>query len=130
NTRMDAEHLSIANPANPVAAAPVLDEAIYRQLARTMPAPQLHEMYSMCLNDARARIADMRALARAHDAAQFMRQAHAIKGSCGMLGASELHRIAATLEDAGPDPNGSSVNSLDELSGACDRLERMLGARA
>jgi CheY-like chemotaxis protein/HPt (histidine-containing phosphotransfer) domain-containing protein len=111
-------------------AAPVLDETIYGQLAGSMPAPQLHEMYSMCVNDARERIDSMRAMAAEHDAAQFMRQAHAIKGSCGMLGASELHRMAAGLEKSGPDTAGSGVNSLDELSAACDRLERMLGARA
>jgi CheY-like chemotaxis protein len=112
---------------------PVLDETIYRQLSGSMPAPQLHEMYAMCVNDARARIASMRSLADAHDSAQFIRQAHAIKGSCGMLGATELHRIATGLEKNGPEPAGpreSGVNSLDELSDACERLERMLGARA
>ncbi len=109
---------------------PVLDETIYRQLSGSMPAPQLHEMYTMCVNDARTRIASMRSLADAHDSVQFMRQAHAIKGSCGMLGATELHRMAAGLEKSGPEPAGPGVNSLDELSDACDRLERMLGARA
>jgi HPt (histidine-containing phosphotransfer) domain-containing protein len=84
----------------------------------------------MCVADARVRIASMRALATEQDAAQFMRQAHTIKGSCGMLGAAELHRIATVLEQDGPDAADSAVNSLDELSNACDRLERMLGARA
>jgi HPt (histidine-containing phosphotransfer) domain-containing protein len=124
---MDAAPPSSAHPAEP---PPILNETIYRQLAGSMPAPQLHEMYAMCVSDARVRIASMRALAAAHDPAQFMRQAHAIKGSCGMLGATELHRIAAGLETDGPDSDGSAVNSLDELSAACDRLERMLSARA
>ena len=65
--------------------APVLDEAIYGKLAGSMPAPQLKEMYSMCVNDARTRIASMRSLVAAQDSAQFIREAHAIKGSCGML---------------------------------------------
>ncbi len=131
NTGMDAEHVPSARSlAEPASSAPVLDEAIYRQLAAAMPARQLHEMYAMCVSDARARIAAMRSLAAAHDSAQFMREAHAIKGSCGMLGATELHRMAATLEKHGPVPASNSVNSLDELSSACDRLERMLGARA
>ena len=56
----------------------------------------------MCVNDARKRIAGMRALAADHDAAKFMREAHAIKGGCGMLGATELHRMAARLEANGP----------------------------
>jgi CheY-like chemotaxis protein len=107
-----------------------LDETIYAQLASAMPAKQLHEMYAMCVNDARSRITNMRALAADRDDAQFMREAHAIKGSCGMLGATELHRIAASLEKHGSGPAGSAVNSLDELANACDRLERMLSARA
>lgn len=113
--------------------APVLNEAIFQRLTHTMPAEQLLEMYSMCLKDARRRIASMRALAAEHDSAQFVREAHAIKGGCGMLGATELHRMAAELEghglEAGPDGPQKDVNSLDELSAACDRLERMLGSR-
>jgi CheY-like chemotaxis protein len=128
---MEAARLSAAqNKASPIAAQPVLDETIYRQLASAMPARQLHEMYSMCLNDVRARIANMRTFAANRDDASFMREAHAIKGSCGMLGATELHRIAAALEKHGLAPAGSAVNSLDELASACDRLERMLSARA
>ena len=86
----------------------------------------------MCVNDARQRIAGMRRLAEEHDLARFLREAHAIKGGCGMLGATELHRMAAKLEVGGPDALSTEqqeVNSLDELSAACDRLERMLGSR-
>jgi CheY-like chemotaxis protein/HPt (histidine-containing phosphotransfer) domain-containing protein len=111
----------------------VLNEKIYGQLAGSMPAKQLQEMYAMCLSDARKRIAVMRNLAAAHDGPQFVRQAHAIKGSCGMLGATELHGMAAQLEGCGLDAEGAhdaeEVNSLDELAAACDRLERMLGSR-
>ena len=127
--------LDIAAAAEPASnrsmgSVPALDETIYSQLAGSMPAAQLREMYSMCLGDARARIGSMRSLAATHDDAQFMREAHAIKGSCGMLGATELHRMASALEKSGPGPGDSAVNSLDELSHACDRLERMLGSRA
>jgi CheY-like chemotaxis protein/HPt (histidine-containing phosphotransfer) domain-containing protein len=111
------------------APSPVLNETIYRQLAGSMPAPQLLEMYTMCVNDARKRIASMRSLAEAHDAATFVREAHSIKGGCGMLGATELHGMAAELEKRGLEPGASEVNSLDELSAACDRLERMLRSR-
>jgi CheY-like chemotaxis protein len=120
-----------------VSAAPILDETIYSQLANSMPAPQLREMYAMCLTDARTRIASMHQLAATHDDTQFMRQAHTIKGSCGMLGATELHRLAAALEKNGLGTDAGAVNSptvavnhLDELSAACDRLERMLSSRA
>ncbi len=116
------------------AGLPVLNEDIYQRLAATMPAPQLRQLYQMCVNDVRTRIASMRRLAEAHDGAAFEREAHSIKGGCGMLGAAELHRIAAELEANGLETIISegvqSVNSLDELTSACDRLERILGSRA
>jgi CheY-like chemotaxis protein/HPt (histidine-containing phosphotransfer) domain-containing protein len=119
-------------PAELVPEAPVLNEKIYEQLAGSMPAKQLQQLYTMCVDDARARIATMRTLADAHDGAKFVREAHAIKGGCGMLGATELHGMAAALEMNGleaAEPGEQEVNSLDELIRACDRLERMLGSR-
>jgi HPt (histidine-containing phosphotransfer) domain-containing protein len=114
-------------------AAPVLNESIYEKLAGSMPSNQLQELYLLCVNDARRRINVMRGLVAAHDADLFVREAHTIKGSCGMLGATQLHGMAAELEQRGLDTAGSheaeEVNSLDELSAACDRLERMLGSR-
>jgi CheY-like chemotaxis protein/HPt (histidine-containing phosphotransfer) domain-containing protein len=118
--------------AEPVTEFPVLNEKIYRQLAGSMPPEQLQQLYTMCVNDARARIATMRGLAEAHDGAKFTREAHALKGGCGMLGAAELHGMAAALEKNGLEgavPGEREVNSLDELAAACDRLERMLGSR-
>ncbi len=111
----------------------VLNETIYRQLAASMPAPQLRQMYALCVDDARQRIHSMRQLAAVRDATAFVRQAHAIKGGCGMLGATELHTLAARLEAGGLEAAATSgteeVNSLDELTAACDRLERILGSR-
>jgi CheY-like chemotaxis protein len=112
---------------------PVLDETIYQRLAASMSTPQLQQMYAMCIADARARIASMRQLVAASDAAAFIRQAHAIKGGCGMLGATELRQMAAELEANGLQADATegrqAVNSLDELTAACDRLERILGSR-
>jgi CheY-like chemotaxis protein/HPt (histidine-containing phosphotransfer) domain-containing protein len=112
---------------------PVLNETIYRQLAASMPAPRLRQMYALCVDDVRQRIRSMRQLAAAHDATAFIRQAHAIKGGCGMLGATELYTLAAQLEADGLEAAATSgteeVNSLDEFAAACDRLERILGSR-
>jgi CheY-like chemotaxis protein len=111
-----------------------LDERIYKQLTDAMPSQQLRQMYAMCMNDARDRIAAMRGFVEEHDQAQFVRNAHSIKGGCGMLGATEIYRMAARLESSGLDTDGlegaSGVNPLDELTAACDRLERILGSRA
>jgi CheY-like chemotaxis protein len=115
-------------------AAAILNEKIYEQLASSMPASQLREMYVMCLNDARQRIANMRTLARAGDRARLSREAHSIKGGAGMLGATELYTLAAQLETAPAAPSQTEpfteVNSLDKLAVACDRLERILASRA
>jgi CheY-like chemotaxis protein len=112
---------------------PVLDETIYRQLAAAMPAPQLRQMYALCMDDTRERIAEMRRLVAEHAPALFARQAHAIQGGCGMLGATELQRMAAELEANGLETTAADgaheVNSLDKLTAACDRLECILGSR-
>jgi len=85
------------------------------------------------VKDARDRIAAMRGLVEERDRAQFIRQAHAIKGGCGMLGATELYGMAAQLETSGLEAAGlggtRGVNPLDELAAACDRLESILGSR-
>jgi len=129
----EAAQLAEGDQGKATGSAPVLNENIYRQLAASMPAPQLREMYMMCVNDARHRIVQMRRLAADRDSAQFIREAHAIKGGCGMLGATELHRMASELEEHGLDPatpgEAQDVNFLDKLSAACDRLESMLGSR-
>jgi len=113
--------------------SPALDERIYKQLTDAMPGRQLHQMYAMCVKDARDRIAAMRGLVEERDRAQFIRQAHAIKGGCGMLGATELYGMAAQLETSGLEAAGlggtRGVNPLDELAAACDRLESILGSR-
>ncbi len=136
NADMSLKALAPAGAVNLAALAgeiPVLNETIFEKLATTLPIRQLVEMYTMCVNDARQRIALMRACVANNDSARFVREAHAIKGSCGMLGATQLHGMAAELEITGLEPSGShsqqDVNSLDELSAACDRLERMLGSR-
>jgi CheY-like chemotaxis protein len=121
------------DPSASAATAPVLNDRIYEQLARAMLPQQLNEMYSLCINDTRERIQRMRGSAEERDSARLIRDAHAIKGSAGMLGATQLHTMASELETRGLDDAGGisiAVNSLDELSAACDRLERMLGTRA
>ena len=117
----------------PVSPEAALDRRIYKQLGATMRPKQLKEMYQLCLDDVRNRITAMRALANAREGEPFVRQAHTIKGSCGMLGASELSRMAGDLEKSGLSAAGldgrTGVNPLDELAAACDRLERILGTR-
>ena len=113
-----------------------LDGEIYAKMGELMPVAQLGQMYALCLGDARSRIAKMHAFAAAGDDAQYRSEAHAVKGGCGMIGASELYELSAAAEESGllateTNPRTSSViESLARLSRACDNLERILLQRA
>ncbi len=123
----------------------VLDDDIYAKLRDLMPLEQLGQMYALCMEDSRKRIVHMRALAAARDDVEFRREAHAVKGGCGMIGATELYLLSEAAERDGlavqspavtpdqspshdaPATRTSDVTAmLDQLALACDRLERIL----
>ena len=104
--------------------AAVLDEAVYRKLAGSMRHTQLEQLYALCLTDAETRLAGMRRAAATGDDAAYKRQAHAIKGSCGMVGAIELQTLATSMEERGL--SDDHVASLNEFMLACERLRGML----
>lgn len=121
---------------------PPLDEDIYEKLVEVMSAPQLAEMYAMCIADARTRIAQMKQLAEAGDDEGYRSQAHALKGGSGLIGAREIYLLASAAERDGlipaldatgenalaPRTSGVTAN-LERLSLACERLERILVKR-
>jgi CheY-like chemotaxis protein len=102
----------------------VLDENVYRKLASSMRSSQLEQLYAMSLADAEGRLAGMRQAAAEGDDAAYKRQAHAIKGGCGMVGALELQTLATSMEQHGL--RDDHVASLEEFVVACERLRRML----
>lgn len=104
-----------------------LDIAIYDKLAASMRAERLQQLYTLFLTDTDQRITHMRKLASNLDDALMRKEAHAIKGGAGMVGAIELQTLAAQLEENGMRAN--HVASLDELMVACDRVRRILMAR-
>ena len=137
---VDRTSLNSAQPAADPLDAAAIDEEIFAKLGELMPAEQLGEMYALCAGDVRKRIVRMRALAEAGDDAQYRAEAHAVKGGCGMIGAREIYRLAEAAESYGLSPNpaiphgtddGTSAvkAALDQMSLACDRLERILEER-
>jgi len=106
-----------------------LDEGVYRKLVGAMRRERLEQLYALCLSDAEARIAGMRRSASEGDDDAYRREAHAIKGGCGMVGATELQRIATSMEEQGLG-DANHVASLDEFMLACERLRRILIAHA
>jgi CheY-like chemotaxis protein len=106
------------------AAATVLDEVVYSKLAGSLRPSQLKQLYALCLADAEARLATMRQAAFGNDDAAYKREAHAIKGGCGMVGALELQTLATSMEERGL--SDDHVASLKEFLVACERLRGML----
>lgn len=104
----------------------VLNEEVYCKLTGSMSAEKLAQLYALCLGDVKRRVEAMRQAAAEGDDAEYRRQAHAIKGGCGLVGATELQTIAAKEENRGITAN--HVVSLDEILLACTRLEDMLVA--
>lgn len=104
-----------------------LNEAIYSRLQAAMNGEKLSQLYTICLDDVLRRVAVMNAAANDADDAAYRREAHAIKGGCGMVGATQLQTIASTEENRGIPAN--HVASLDEIIRAAEVLKGMLVAR-
>ena len=112
--------------------ASVLNEEVYGKFAKAMPPAQVAGLYQMCLDDAKKRVETMRQAVDAGDDAAYRGAAHAIKGGCGMVGATELHRLAAAMETEGLPPRvGKMPNHapLQLFLAASLRLGRMLESK-
>jgi CheY-like chemotaxis protein/HPt (histidine-containing phosphotransfer) domain-containing protein len=116
-----------STPAKSVQKLTLLNETIYEKLAASMRRERLQQLYALFLGDIEERIARMRQTASNKNDAAFQREAHAIKGGAGMVGAVELQILAGNMEEDGVPAN--HVASLDELMFACESLRRILMAR-
>ena len=103
----------------------VLDEAIFASLRQCFQPVQLAELYTMTLNDVDLRRERMAASVEAGDSAETQREAHSVKGLCGMVGARELSGLAGALEIR----TTFDVFALEEITAACARLRRMLDTK-
>jgi CheY-like chemotaxis protein len=106
---------------------PILDESIYSKLTGSMRPRQLEQLYALCLADIDERLTKMQLAASSGDDKTYRAEAHAIKGSCGMVGAKELQTLATSMEKHGS--SDDHVVSLKEFLVAAQRLRRMLVAR-
>ena len=105
----------------------ILDQAVYDTLSTSMRPQVVAQLYALCLSDVRRRLNTMREATERGDDATYRREAHAIKGGAGMVGAVELQTLASALEVSGIPAN--HVATLDEFLRACNRLQSMLIAR-
>ncbi len=81
-------------------------------------------------NDAKKRVVRMRQSVEVGGHTAYVREAHALKGGCGLVGATELHELASAMEETaesvGPD---ARMQALDGFLAACGRLQRILDAQ-
>jgi len=103
----------------------VLDEKVYAKLERTMPVPALREVYMACVHDTRIRIGNMRIAVNTGELDVVRREAHAVKGGAGMVGAVDMARDAANLESGHYETN-ELPGLLSNLLYRCEELERIL----
>lgn len=112
-------------PASESEQQPVLDEDIFGKMASCLKPADLLQVYELTLSDVLERHKRLEDHAAAGDLDAVKREAHAIKGVCGMMGARELQHLAAATE------GGTTVNTsaISDFPAACSRLRRMLDAK-
>jgi CheY-like chemotaxis protein len=120
-----ADAFSVDDSGRQSSAVPALDQVIYAKLFSVMGATHLPQMYTLFLEDAGMRVERMRLAVAGNDAGTFAREAHAIKGGCGMLGATELYSLASRMETGG----FACSSLLQDFRPAFERLRRILEKR-
>ncbi|MEK6397407.1 MAG: response regulator [Terriglobus sp.] len=80
---------------------PSINLEAFQRLQNAMPPAQLSSLYDFALTDAELRVERMEAATHAGDDTTFRKEAHALKGACGMIGAERLRDLAALAEDGG-----------------------------
>lgn len=104
-----------------------LSEEIYAQLAAKLSSTQIADFYRFALQDAKKRSGTLKDFFERGDDAAFRAEAHALKGGCGMVGASGVVRLAAEMERTGITQDTAS--HLKELVQSVERLHSILAVR-
>ncbi|SEC36401.1 Hpt domain-containing response regulator [Terriglobus roseus] len=108
-------------------AEPSIAPAIFDRMKVAMPVAQLRNLYDFALSDAESRIIRMSAATANGDDAAYRREAHALKGSCGMVGAARLRTLAAKAEDEGlPASTVIQLNPLLDFHAELTAIRHML----
>ena len=83
---------------------PILDESTFLLLQKQMGAAGAQGLYAFALADTGDRLERMKRALEGGDTDVFHREAHAIKGSCGMIGARRLWLLANDAESETLEP--------------------------
>ena len=107
----------------------VLDEIMLTRLRASMQPHQLDELFRFALADAERQLEIMRRASAEADQALYCRSAHSLKGSFGMLGASELHSLATSAESEDFHDVAAQVTTITLFLDALRRLRHTLVTR-
>jgi CheY-like chemotaxis protein len=115
----------IDQPASPTDEEQVVNPTTLAQFRQLMTEATVREIYATVVTDLHKRLAALEKAIAAGDSEEIRRVGHAIKGGCGMAGATQAARLGAVLETQS-DQLDNCANALRELYVASERLERML----
>ena len=103
----------------------IFNQAVYQKLSTSMRKAQMEQLYTLFLQDIAKRFSAMERVATEGDDDVYRKEAHAIKGSSGMVGATELQKLATSMEERGLDAT-NHVATRKEFILAVERLRRIL----
>jgi HPt (histidine-containing phosphotransfer) domain-containing protein len=135
---MLSEHEVQTSPSSPeptlASDEPAVNAGTLAQLRAMMPETAVRQIFSAVVADLTVRLEALQVAIAKGDTAEVRRIGHAIKGGCGMAGATQAARLGARLEALGPSvkPGGNELDNsaqlLAELRSATRNLQRMLDA--
>lgn len=107
-----------------IPAEPLLAAETVALLRKSMGEKGMRDLLTFALADAGDRVEKMNTAATVEDQSAFTREAHALKGSCGMIGARALWQLASNAESAGLDT--TAREKVTQMRGAVAELRLML----
>ena len=111
---------------------PILNRETLAQLRAMMPEAAMRQIYEAIVADLTTRLGTLELAIANGDTAEIRRIGHAIKGGCGMAGATQAARLGARIEaldslfTSGGNELDNSAGLLSDLRRATQNLERML----
>lgn len=108
---------------------PIVDDTTIAQLRKSMPDRRLQELFDFAIADAGDRLRKLSSFSHEGSHELFVREAHALKGSFGVIGAKQLWHLAQEAESLPPEPASFasiSQNKVDGMHAAMEQLRLML----
>jgi CheY-like chemotaxis protein len=103
----------------------IVNKATLAQFRQLMTESTVRDIYSTLVSDLHRRESALEKAIADGDGEEIRRLGHAIKGGCGMAGASQVAQLGAVFESKS-DQLDNCASALQQLYTATQRLERML----